>query len=79
VYFCDDKMIDMENLKIKILNPKAKKLLEDMADLKLIAINDQTQNDFFEIVKKLRKKKAKITLQEITEEVEKVRSKRYEE
>jgi hypothetical protein len=79
VYLCDDKMIDMENLKIKILNPKAKKLLEDMADLKLIAINDQTQNDFFEIVKKLRKKKAKITLQEITEEVEKVRSKRYEE
>jgi len=72
-------MIDMENLKIKILNPKAKKLLEDMADLKLIAINDQTQNDFFEIVKKLRKKKAKITLQEITDEVEKIRSKRYEE
>ena len=31
----------METLQIDILNPKAKKLLEDLADLDLIKINNQ--------------------------------------
>jgi hypothetical protein len=30
----------MESLKIEIINPKAKKLLEDLADLNLISIQD---------------------------------------
>lgn len=34
----------MESLTIEILNPKAKKLLEDLADLNLISILNKTVN-----------------------------------
>jgi hypothetical protein len=65
---------------VDILNPKADKLLQDLADLKLIALSKETSNDpFLAVVKKLRKKAAlkPPTLEEITKEVEIVRSKRY--
>lgn len=62
---------------IEILNPKAKKLLVDLAELKLISISEQTFNPFLEAIKKIRAKKAKISLEEITKEVESVRAKRY--
>jgi len=32
----------MDTLRIEILNPKAKRLLKDLADLNLIAIQDTT-------------------------------------
>jgi hypothetical protein len=66
-------------LQIDILNPKAGKLLKDLADLKLIAIHKPTDDGFMTIVKKLRAK-AKSNppaLDEITEEVELVRAERY--
>lgn len=69
----------MESLRIDILNPKAKKLLKDLADLELIKIKSDTSSDFSELLKKLRSKNNnKITLDEITKEVEAVRKSRYE-
>ena len=47
-------------------------------DLKLIAIRDTSKNGFSELLKKLRAENSgKPTLEEITKEVELVRSKRY--
>jgi len=70
----------METLRIDILNPKAKSILKDLADLNLIKINKESKkSDFSELLKKIRSKsKDEITLEEITEEVEQVRKSRYE-
>ncbi|MBS1651753.1 MAG: hypothetical protein JSU07_07055 [Bacteroidetes bacterium] len=67
----------MSTLSIEILNPKAKKILQDLAELKLISISKRSSNPFFTIVKVFRSQKAEITLAEITKEVETVRAKRY--
>ena len=67
----------MATLNIEILNPKAKKLLQDLADLRLISISEKASNPFFTVIKKLRSKKSTISLEEIAKEVETVRSKRY--
>lgn len=67
----------MATLNIEILNPKAKKLLFDLAELRLISISEKTSNPFLDTIKKLRSKKATISLEEISEEVELVRTKRY--
>jgi hypothetical protein len=65
-------------MRIDILNPKAVRLLKDLADLNLIAIQDNSKNGFATILKKLRSKvKSAPTFEEITNEVELVRSKRY--
>ena len=64
-------------MRIDLLNPKAVKLLKDLADLNLIAIQDTSKTGFAEILKKLRSKaKSPPTLEEITKEVELVRCKR---
>ena len=70
----------MESIQIDILNPKAKKILKDLADLKLIKINKPKKNtDFSNLLKKLRSKSSEeISLEDITKEVEAVRKKRYE-
>lgn len=67
----------MAVLNVEILNPKAKKLLQDLAELKLISISEKTSNPFFDVIKKIRSKKANISLEEITKDVETVRTKRY--
>lgn len=69
----------MDSLQIDIINPKAAKLLKDLADLNLIVIKKSTsKNGFAAVLKKLRaKSKSAPTLDEITKEVETVRSKRY--
>lgn len=67
----------MATLNIEILNPKAKKLLQDLADLKLISISETRTSPFFEVIKKIRSKKSTISLEEITKEVETVRTKRH--
>jgi hypothetical protein len=68
----------MNTLRVDILNPKAAKLLKDLADLKLIAIQDTSKSGFASVLKKLRSKaKSAPSLDEITKEVEFVRSKRY--
>ena len=68
----------MNTITVNILNPKAARLLKDLEDLNLIAIQDTSKNGFASILKKLRSKaKSAPTLEEITNEVELVRSKRY--
>lgn len=69
----------MNAIRVDILNPKAAKLLKNLADLNLITIQDIPKNGFETIVKKLRAKaKSAPSLDEITKEVELVRAKRYE-
>jgi hypothetical protein len=69
----------MNTMRIDILNPKAAKLLKNLADLNLIAIQDTSKNGFEGILRKLRaKSKSAPSLEEITNEVEVVRGKRYE-
>jgi len=69
----------MTTVTIDILNPKAKRLLKDLEDLKLISIRDVTKNSFLDMVTKLRAKAEKNppSIEDITKEVESVRSKRY--
>lgn len=70
----------METIRIDILNPKAITLLRNLADLNLISIEkEKSKGGFADVLKKLRSKsKSAPSLEEITEEVEKVRAKRYE-
>lgn len=64
----------METIKVDILNPKARKLLNDLADLDLIAIRRSTNKDFSEVVRKLRSKsKNDLNEDEIAREVETAR------
>lgn len=68
----------MNTLKIGIINPKAAKLLRDLEDLKLISIAETSSTSFSAVIKKLRSKSASVpTLDDITKEVELIRSKRY--
>ena len=69
----------MTTLQVDILNPKAGKLLEDLADLKLISIRNTSDDGFLKFINKLRAKALKNppTLKDITKEVEIVRAKRY--
>lgn len=70
----------MESLKIEIINPKAKKLLRNLADMNLIKIRKEKEdNEFKEILEKLRAKSdSSPSLDEITKEVESVRKARNE-
>jgi hypothetical protein len=69
----------METLKIEILNPKAKNIIKNLADLNLISIKDKVSPRLFsELLNKLRQKNDSIpSSEEISQEVEKVRVKRY--
>ena len=70
----------MASLQIDIINPKAGKLLKDLADLNLISIREVNNSDgFLKLVKKIRAKAKNnpISLEEVTKEVETVRTKRY--
>lgn len=65
--------------RIDILNPKAKKLLENLADLKLISITEEIYPDLPSFVSKTRKRASANPpkMKEILSEVEKVRSVRH--
>ena len=66
----------METLNVEILNPKAKALLENMADLNLI--NIKLKSSFGQRLEQLRRNEDKIpSPEEITKEVESVREQRY--
>ena len=70
----------METIRIEILNPKAKSIIKGLADLNLISIKkEKKQSEFMDLLTKLRSNSDTApTLDEITAEVESVRSKRYE-
>ncbi len=68
----------MSLLEVNIIDPKAGKLLRDLADMNLIAIKEIPENRFSALANKTR---AKVkgnppSLDEITKEVKSVRSKR---
>lgn len=70
----------MEILRIEILNPKAKKLLQDLAALNLIRFKDKIDSitAFKDLLERLRAQADDPpSLDEITREVEAVRQKRY--
>jgi len=68
----------METLRIDIINPKARKIIEELADLNLITIKvEDPITSFQQLLTKLRRKNAEISLDEITKEVEGVRSSRH--
>jgi hypothetical protein len=68
----------METIRIDIVNPKAKGLIKNLADLNLIAIRtNEPANSIRAILSKLRNKKATLSFDEIAKEVESVRAKRY--
>lgn len=69
---------DMKTYQIDILNPKAIKLLQNLADLNLISFK-KTDESLKGVVSRLRKRASadKLSLDDITKEVEIVRSKRY--
>ena len=70
----------METLTIDILNPKAKRLIKDLADLDLISIRKPNQKSTLKrLLEMTRKPEAEaLTLEEITAEVEIVRKEMYE-
>ena len=69
----------METIRIDILNPKAKSLLRDLAELDLIRIKkDTAESDFGELLNKFRLNSEDApSIDEITSEVESVREVRY--
>ena len=71
----------MKTFEIDILNPKATKLLKDLADLNLIILKETNKKDFLGFVTKMRTKAEKLgnipTPEEIQKEVEIVRAERY--
>ena len=68
----------MKSYQIDILNPKAARLLQDLADMKLISIKENKNHEFFSIISKFRRNASTSVpaLEEITKEVESVRSRR---
>jgi hypothetical protein len=68
----------MEALNVAIVNPKAKILLMNLAEMDLIHI--KSKPTLSEMLAKLRRSAAEVpSLEEITEEVEIVRQTRYDE
>ncbi len=69
----------MSTIQIEILNPKAVKLIQELVELELIAINQPIESGFAKLLEKLRSKSVSPpSLEEITKEVEFVRSARHE-
>ena len=69
----------METIKIEIVNPKAKSLIQNLAKMNLIRIKkDKVKTEFEELLARLRKHSENVpSLDEITKEVELVRNARY--
>jgi tRNA C32,U32 (ribose-2'-O)-methylase TrmJ len=70
----------METIKVDILNPKAKTILKNLADLNLIRIKKtRIKSELRDLLTRLRINQDEIpTLKVITSEVELVRKNRYE-
>jgi len=69
----------METIRVEILNPKAKNLLRELAELNLIKISKEEKSDFTQLLKKIRANSTdEISLEEISLEVEEIRKSRNE-
>ena len=69
----------MDTYQIEIIDPKAKKLLDDLANLNLITVQPlESKKLFKKLLDKMRLADTSApTLEDITKEVESVRSERY--
>ncbi len=70
----------MVTYQVDIIDPKADRLLKDLADMNLIAIKQTDKDGFMQVIERLRSKAERLgtpTMQEITQEVETVRAERY--
>lgn len=70
----------MVTYQVDILDPKADRLLKDLADMNLIAITQTNSDGFMQVFEQLRSKAERLgppTMEEITQEVEAVRAERY--
>lgn len=69
----------MESFKIEIINPKAKSIIKNLAEMDLIRIKkENTKNEFGNLLGKLRRQADKApSLEEISEEVELIRNNRH--
>lgn len=70
----------METIKVDILNPRAKTILKNLADLNLIRIKRTSSNsELKDLLSRLRITQNKnLSLKDITSELEQVRKNRYE-
>lgn len=68
----------VQTFQVNILNPKAAKLLQDLADLNLIAIKQTSEDSFLQVINKLRSQASDNppSLDDITQEVETIRAER---
>lgn len=64
---------------VNIINPIAKEILDNLAELNLISLKESSGDEFLKVVRKIRRKASANppSLEEITREVDAVRSKRY--
>ena len=69
----------MTMYQVNVLNPKAARLLQDLADMDLISIEQVPENSFLAVINQLRAKASRTppSLELITKEMDAVRSKRY--
>lgn len=67
----------MRTLKVEILNPKAAKLLRNLADLNLITIDEIPENGFARVLARFRPKGSKLSLEDIATEVDVVRIQKH--
>lgn len=67
----------MTTLQIDIIEPKAVKLLEDLAAMNLITIQNSKQERLKNLLTRLRVHTDNMSIEDISKEVEIVRSERY--
>lgn len=68
----------METIKVDIINPKARKLLKDLADLNLIAIRNSKESRIKDVLRTLRSDSTAVpSPEDIAHEVEVVRARRF--
>ena len=70
----------MVTYQVNILDPKADRLLKDLADMNLIAIKETDNDGFMQVIERLRFKAEQLkppAMDEITQEVEIARAERY--
>jgi hypothetical protein len=70
------KVVSMTVIQIELIDPRARKLLADLAEMNLIKIQElgSVEERFAALLQRLRSSEETFTLEEITKEVEAVRA-----
>ena len=78
LHLVTNSSMKMETIQVEIINPIAKNILKNLAELKIISIKKK-KNSFSDILDELQANADSApTLEEITKEVEAVREARYD-